>query len=881
MKKNIYLLVAILSCYGAIAQQRYNFKPEHIKGQDVVCPASFVDRPSFVDTHPELKQKMQNKNAKISANQGATFIVKYVGFPNDAKAAFQRAVDIWAAALNSTVPIRVTAYWEDLGTNVLGAANTNDYYRNFIGAKEVNTFYPLALAEKLAGKDLNSINEDDIFCRFNSKIPWYYGTSENIPFGTFDFTSIVLHELGHGLGFVGSMRVSGTQGFYGFGTTLHTIYDKYLETGTTGKALIDTATYKNPSNLLKSALTSEDIFFVSPRTATTDKSKKVVIYAPNPWEDGSSISHLDDATYGTGGINSLMTPTASLREKNLEPGPIALNMFYDMGWKGTSIAHTPIKDFKAVSSVTIEAKVITDTTFNSDKIKLVYVLNGLSAAKAVEVKMTPKTAGSNIYVANITIPAGTGLVQYYITADDNYGFTVTSPANGGLTTGKLYWEFEIGKTDVFGPVIEHYQPEILPSTSPVSLLANVVDDYQEGIDTVYVNYFVNGVQKAPIGLKKYNILTDNILFTQGSADERAYLGENIIKDLKSGDIVKYQIIATDKSGNKTTIPTIYAGLNQNDKPVDTFYEFTVTDIVATPVNDYSTDFENASADFATIGFSVNQPANFSSKGLHTSHPYTNGLGLLDPVSGNPYLSFDKSEIAMLKVPIVLKSTGATITYDEVVLVEPGDAGSTYGSTGFYDYVVVEGSFDGSFWFPLQDGYDSRIDASFQKTYEGSFSSGTAPNSTAVGTQSMVKKRSLNIYGGGDLTTADAGQTMLLRFRLHSDQWTAGWGWSIDNLYVQKSAPVITANEPVNIRGLQIYPNPSSNYLDVNFEVSKPQTIKMEIFSLTGTTMYSENIPVVETTLQHRINLGNFTTGTYFIKIKESTGEVVKRFVVNN
>ena len=65
MKKNIYFLVAILSCYGAIAQQRYNFKPEHIKGQDVVCPASFVDRPSFVDTHPELKQKMQNKNAKV------------------------------------------------------------------------------------------------------------------------------------------------------------------------------------------------------------------------------------------------------------------------------------------------------------------------------------------------------------------------------------------------------------------------------------------------------------------------------------------------------------------------------------------------------------------------------------------------------------------------------------------------------------------------------------------------------------------------------------------------------------------------------------------------------------------------------------------------
>lgn len=151
MKKLILLAISAFSMTGAFSQQRFNFKTEHKKGDDVVCPARFVDEPSFVDMPEIVKHKLANKNSRISEGQSAIIDVKYVGFTDNAKAAFERAVDIWRNLLGSTVPIKVTAYWEELDEGVLGAANTNDYYRNFPGAREVNRYYPLALAEKLAG----------------------------------------------------------------------------------------------------------------------------------------------------------------------------------------------------------------------------------------------------------------------------------------------------------------------------------------------------------------------------------------------------------------------------------------------------------------------------------------------------------------------------------------------------------------------------------------------------------------------------------------------------------------------------------------------------------------------------------------------------------
>src|SRR5687767_3476062 len=72
--------------------------------------------------------------------------------------AFQYAASIWGSVLDSPVPINVRAAFNPLACNAtgatLGAAGAIQIFANFPGAEYPNTWYHVALANKLAGADL-------------------------------------------------------------------------------------------------------------------------------------------------------------------------------------------------------------------------------------------------------------------------------------------------------------------------------------------------------------------------------------------------------------------------------------------------------------------------------------------------------------------------------------------------------------------------------------------------------------------------------------------------------------------------------------------------------------------------------------------------------
>jgi hypothetical protein len=867
MRKILLILGYLVFCsLSVLGQQILNDKLPVYKQRTqshiingVVCPGidedhhSIIHAPDFIAKARQLRSQNQRKSQ---------IIVTYVDFPEDAKAAFQRAIDIWEYLIYSQVPIRVTASWEALNPGILGSANAANFLLNFEGAPYLYTYYPIALAEKLAGKPLNSDSDPDIICRFNTLIPWHYGSAETIESGKFDLTTIVLHEIGHGLGFISSMNVSTADntGYYGGGEDLKTIYDVFVQS-VHERNLIDTSFYKNVSPGLYSELTGGDLYFGIDKGNARPK-----LYAPNPYQGGSSISHLDEATYPSGTINALMKPSARTMEVSHDPGPLALKMFYEMGWKHTTIVHTQNKGVSTNRPVTFKVNILSDTTLISNSAKMYYSSGGaISEAPLVNVP------GTTEYAATLSFPAGTTEVRYYFEVRDSSGKTITSPGKNGVNSTQYIFSVKIGP-DSQGPLIDHSPLKIEEVNYPVNFLTSVDDDYEEGVKSVVVKYSVNQAASRTIELSKYDAKVHGTEYSQGRNNDKFYLALNAISGLKVGDKITYQIEATDAFDNKTILPTEFTSTSSNAAPTPSFYEFTVTNLLSAR-NSYGTDFETAENDFATIGFSIKTEDGFSGKGLHSSHPYKNGLGLA--IDNDVMVSFERTEIAMLRYPIIIGNTNTTITFDEVVLIEPGDVGATFGSSGFYDYVVAEFSLDGVNWSPIEDGYDSRSNKAWETLYNSSSSGGNYPNSTAKGSQIYSQKRTINL--GSEYNLRYPGFPFLLRFVLFTDELTNGWGWSIDNLYIQENAPIVLANEEENI-SLKLSPNPSTDHMDIEWLLTEPGKVQIEIFSLGGSKIYEETVPAQRRDFRHRVRIAGFSSGTYVVKVSESKGAAFKRFV---
>jgi hypothetical protein len=260
--------------------------------------------------------------------------------------AFQFAADIWGARLSSAVPIRVNAQFDSLDCNassaVLGSAGPENYFRDFAGAPAAGTWYPVALVNALTGAD-NDPGFDDIGANFNSDIGapgclessgWYYGLDGNPPVGKIDFVSVLLHELGHGLGFVSLVSLTTGAKAIGFDDA----YMRNLELH--GGAPADFPSMSNAQRLA-ATISPGNLHWVGANVRAASGvlsagkvGDHVRMYAPNPAQPGSSVSHFDTALVPS----QLMEPsyTGALHDPVLE-----LPLFQDLGWSMPAAATAP------------------------------------------------------------------------------------------------------------------------------------------------------------------------------------------------------------------------------------------------------------------------------------------------------------------------------------------------------------------------------------------------------------------------------------------------------------------------------------------------------------------------------------------------------------
>ena len=806
---------------------------------------------------PAVFLQPKSASGRLAAPR-AQFIVTYTNFTAEAKRAFQYAVDIWSTLLVSSVPIRIQANWISDAPGLLGSAGPTSYRYNVDGAQRATAFYPIALAEKIAYRELNTPGEADIIADFNRNNEWYFGTDGLTPKGQTDMVTAVLHELAHGLGFIGFFNVTDITGGPNVGqylATLPSVYDCFIETGGAGgpirRLITSQKDFPNNSAELNQQLSGNDLFLNGPILRQTT-AQRLRLHAKAQFSRSTSIYHLDEDTYPTGNENSLMTPVLKQAESIHSPGPLVKTFFSDMEWKTTSVLHTPLSNSEEAKDLLFSARIISDTTIIPASGQLFYRKTAPTASDtAFTAVPLVRVDTTNEYRYTLPVAQAKGDIWYYFQVQDVTGKSSVNPGRQ-LNGSKTWYHIQVGPDTTPPTILFSPAKQSLFSTTTVDSLpiyARIADD-RSGVASAFVEYQINGVAQ-PNVLLTYNRLTIGTFTYDSVYTNRLVFPAN---SLKIGDKVTYRIVAQDNARTK----------NQRANPTNGFYQLTVVGLRAVR-DQYTTTFNEAgiAGDFVGNGFSIMTPVSFGDAAIHSEHPYRNG---------DDFKSQGNADMVLL-TPIRIKANpdSAYIRFDEIVLVESGDASSRLGDATFYDYVIVEGSGDnGRTWKPLTDAYSSNERGEWLTAYSSDLIPGLygERNSKAGGFPAMYRKREISLLKPG--VAFKAGDEVLIRFRLFSDQLSFGWGWAIDNLRIQAlPPPPVLAVDPVPAGAFRVYPNPVSNGL-LKLEADLPKAlaeIMVTITQPTGQLMRQHILKGRGAKVSEQLDMSQLPAGVYFIQLK--------------
>lgn len=271
--------------------------------------------------------------------------------------ALRFAAKLIGARLASNVTIKVAAEFNAQQCSpdnaTLASAGAIKLVENFPGARFPDTLYPVALANALAGRDLDS--DADIGATFNSAIDdnplclqgvdWYYGLDDNPPGNDLNFISTAVHELAHGLGFASFVTLQDDLttplqdecGRYFMGSPdIYTHFIRNLPPGPDGRW-----TQLSRQQRCDSATNDGNVVWDGPSTSsnaaplfgpdTGTNQGRVQLYAPSSVEAGSSISHWDTEL----DPNVLMEPFDTGDNDILNGTDITTCLLQDIGWQLT------------------------------------------------------------------------------------------------------------------------------------------------------------------------------------------------------------------------------------------------------------------------------------------------------------------------------------------------------------------------------------------------------------------------------------------------------------------------------------------------------------------------------------------------------------------
>lgn len=287
-----------------------------------------------VTTHSDFGEGESSRNNAVRTTAGKFAFEDWVDWLSGARAATDEAMapivagaETWNSALSINQTIRVKVGFASLEQGVIGSTYMPETYTK----ADEDVAYPAALIDEIMGRDMHPSSPDIMFL-YSTNMKFYYGTDGKCPFNKLDLRTTVTHEFCHGLGF-SSYHYRGSDGKHPDGTW-----------STTVPSVFDTFLYYSSGRLpglskaqRKAAFTSDALYWDGENAKAANGNKRIKMFAPNQYINGSSVSHWDDSVT----FETFMKHASGDGEVHHAVDNRLLGAMKDMGWTPKSEAPTP------------------------------------------------------------------------------------------------------------------------------------------------------------------------------------------------------------------------------------------------------------------------------------------------------------------------------------------------------------------------------------------------------------------------------------------------------------------------------------------------------------------------------------------------------------
>lgn len=279
-----------------------------------------------------------------------------------------------------------------------------------------------------------------------------------------------------------------------------------------------------------------------------------------------------------------------------------------------------------------------------------------------------------------------------------------------------------------------------------------------------------------------------------------------------------------------------------------FYDVDADD----PVEDYNNDFDTEESDFA-VGmlsstgpdFSMSTPNGFDNNGLESNHNF----------GGSPYR-------AILQKPIIIPATGSTLSFDEIVFLDPA---FDFGFGLFYqESIVLEATNNrGQSWVRIAE-YSSEAHSEWEDQVV----------ILADPTSDLYRKRKIVLSD-----YFDEGDEVYFKLEMVIAGFSFSWGYIMDNLIVEST---VGTKEQLLEQGISTttYQNP----FDIQTRVSLTHPNGMEVGSPRLIDMKGQTYPTSIRELKtssgrmYDVDGSGLASGIYFLQVRVGQELVTEKIV---